>query len=504
MNKSGANPKKTVFYGHSTGAAFLPVLVAALLGLLFFFSSAGAQAASNPKYASIVMDAETGLILHQSNADKILHPASLAKVMTLMLTFDAIERGDLRLRDRVIISRHAANMIPSKLDLPVGSSILVEDAIYALVTKSANDVAVALAEKLGGSEKAFAAQMNRKAKEIGMNRSRFRNASGLHDRNQISTARDIAKMSRYLIKNYPAYYHYFSTRSFTYNGKTYRNHNRLMDRYEGMDGLKTGYISASGFNLAASAVRNNRRLIGVVFGGRTGARRNAHMATLLNRSFAKLDDILIAASAVPIPPRRPDLSYQLAAAGNMLEPASGESDSPLAQGSADTGADTDHGAFDISDEKAATISAKWASINAALQNGTFKALIGEGDYDPAISKRIETGLLAIAALKGDGRNTANTLTEQDNKSESVSIAALTSGWAIQIGAFSSRSRTEAALKKAREQLPASLAGVESMIVPLKTKEGWLFRGRLSGYDKQQAASACQLIESCLMVSPRAF
>lgn len=323
MNERGPDPKKNTFYGRPAGAVFLPAIVAVLLSLAFFFVPASTQAASNPKYASIIMDAETGLILHQSNADKILHPASLAKVMTLMLTFDAIERGDLRLRDRVIISRHAANMIPSKLDLPVGSSILVEDAIYALVTKSANDVAVALAEKLGGSEKAFAAQMNRKAKEIGMSRSRFRNASGLHDRNQISTARDIAKMSRYLIKNYPAYYNYFSTRSFTYNGQTYRNHNRLMDRYEGMDGLKTGYISASGFNLAASAVRNNRRLIGVVFGGRTGASRNAHMATLLNRSFAKLDDILIAANTVPIPPRRPDLSYQLASAGNMLEPASG-------------------------------------------------------------------------------------------------------------------------------------------------------------------------------------
>lgn len=480
------------------------ILAGLMLSCLLVWPAARAEAASNPKYASIVMDADTGLILHQRYADKILHPASLVKAMTLMLTFDAIERGELGLRDRVIISRHAAGMIPSKLDLPAGSSILVEDAIYALVTKSANDVAVALAEKLAGSESAFAARMNRKAREIGMTRSRFRNASGLHDPHQISTARDMAKMSRYLIKNYPAYYHYFSTRSFTYNGKTYRNHNRLMDSYDGMDGLKTGYINASGFNLAASAVRKNRRLIGVVFGGRTGASRNAHMAALLNRSFTRLDDILIAASAVPVPPRRPDMSVVTASLNNDVNPAAGtpaaeeySEDTDIAmieQGSTDAQSP----AAESENENKAAIAAKWASINAALQSGTFKNLIGEGDYDPAISKRIETGLLAIAALK------TGKISESSSQAAAAMAGTETSGWAVQIGAFSSRARTDNALKSAVKNLPAPLANAEPMIVPLKTREGWLFRGRLGGFEKDQAAAACRYIESCMVVSPQAF
>lgn len=436
----------------------------------------GAYAASNPKYASIVMDADTGLILHQSNADKILHPASLVKVMTLILTFDAIERGNLRLRDRIIISRHAASMIPSKLDLPVGASIRVEDAIYALVTKSANDVAVALAEKIAGSESSFTALMNRKAKTIGMTRTRFRNASGLHNPNQISTARDMAKMSRYLIEKYPSYYSYFSTRSFTYNGKTYRNHNRLMDKYDGMDGLKTGYIQASGFNLAASAVRNNKRLIGVVFGGRTAHRRNAHMAALLDKGFSKLDTVLVATHSVPIPKRRPDLSVHMAAL-NDIEPASGDNG--------------DHNS-----------SGKWATINPLLQDGIFRKLIGEGDYDPAISKRIETGLIAITAMK-ENRQKEKTISFHPKELKGLAPVQ-TQSWSIQIGAFSSRTKTDKALQTALHDLPGSLGHAETIIVPLKTNGGWLFRGRLGGYKKDEAIQACKYIESCMLVSPHAY
>ncbi|HOO82389.1 MAG TPA: D-alanyl-D-alanine carboxypeptidase family protein, partial [Alphaproteobacteria bacterium] len=169
-----------------------------------------AFAKGNPKYASIVMDADTGLILHQRYANKSLHPASLTKVMTLLLTFEALEQGRISLNDRVRISNHAANMVPSKLGLSPGSSIRVKDAIYALVTKSANDVAVALAEHLAGSERNFAQRMTLKAHDIGMTRTTFVNASGLHDERQVSTARDMAKMARYVIQVYPEYYRYFS------------------------------------------------------------------------------------------------------------------------------------------------------------------------------------------------------------------------------------------------------------------------------------------------------
>ncbi|MBU0800737.1 MAG: D-alanyl-D-alanine carboxypeptidase, partial [Alphaproteobacteria bacterium] len=238
-----------------------------------------AQAEANPRYASFVMDADTGQVLHQSNADKSLHPASLVKMMTLSMAFDELAAGRLSLRDRITVSKHAASMVPSKLNIPAGGTISVEDAIYALVTKSANDIAVAMGEKIGGTESQFAAMMTRKAREIGMTRTTFKNASGLHNQQQVSSARDMAKLARYIIKNYPQYYTYFSTKEFSYKGNSYHNHNRLMSSYKGMDGMKTGFIGPSGFNLVASAVRNDRRLIGVVFGGRTAASRNAHMAS---------------------------------------------------------------------------------------------------------------------------------------------------------------------------------------------------------------------------------
>ncbi|MBL4805412.1 MAG: D-alanyl-D-alanine carboxypeptidase, partial [Alphaproteobacteria bacterium] len=250
-----------------------------------------AKAAENPKYASIVMDADTGLILRQRYANKSLHPASLTKVMTLLLTFEALESGQMQLKDRIRISNHAASMVPSKLGLKPGSSIRVQDAIYALVTKSANDVAVALAEHHAGSESNFAQRMTAKARAIGMSRTTFRNASGLHDPRQVTTARDMAKMARYVINVHPTYYRYFSRKNFTYAGQTYRNHNRLMDTYPGMDGMKTGYINASGFNLIASAVRGDKRIIGVVFGGRSSRSRNAHMKDILDEGFSKIKNI---------------------------------------------------------------------------------------------------------------------------------------------------------------------------------------------------------------------
>ena len=441
----------------------IPQLMAGLFLLILFSVTlpSMASAKGNPRYASIVMDADTGMILHQRYADKSLHPASLAKIMTLLLTFEAIENGDLSLRDRVVVSRHAASMIPSKLALPVGSSIRVEDAIYALVTKSANDVAVALAEKIAGTESGFAVHMTRKARQIGMNSTTFRNASGLHNKRQVTTARDMAKMAHHVLTRYPGYYHYFSTQRFSYRGKTYRNHNRLMSSYSGMDGFKTGYIGASGFNLVASAKRNNRRIIGVVFGGRTAKSRNAHMKKLLDKGFSDLNHILVA-KIVPIPERKPHKAVQMAS----LSPASGIEDM-----------------------------GRWADLNPMLQNKTFRELIGEGDYDPAETKRLETGLLAIAAIKGvyDGPLL-----------RTASFAPRKSGnWSIQVGAFQSRVKTDNVIKTAQKSLPADLGGASPIIVPLKTRQGWLFRGRLSGFSKQEALRACALLSECLPISPQA-
>lgn len=238
------------------------------------------------KYASIVIDAETGEVLHEANADDRNYPASLTKMMTLYLAFEALEQGRLELTTRLPVSKHAASRPPSKLGLAPGETISVRDVILALITKSANDAAVVMAEGIAGSESAFAQRMTAKARELGMTNTTFRNASGLPHREQVTTARDLAKLSQALLKRFPKYYRYFSTEDFAYKGVVYHNHNRLMSRFEGMDGIKTGFIRASGFNLAASAMRDNRRLIGIVMGGQSARSRDIHMAELLENAFA--------------------------------------------------------------------------------------------------------------------------------------------------------------------------------------------------------------------------
>lgn len=247
----------------------------------------GVEPALAEKYAAFVMDARTGEVLHQDNADEIRHPASLTKMMTLYLAFEALDDGKLSLDQRIPVSSFAESMAPTKLGVRAGQTLLVEHAILGLVTKSANDAAVVLAEAIGGSESQFAAMMTRKARQLGMRSTVFRNASGLPDDDQVTTARDFAMLGRALIQDYPKYYPYFSRRSFAYGGRNLPNHNRLMSRYDGMDGIKTGYIRASGFNLVGSAVRDGRRLIAVVMGGKSAVARDNRMAALLDDAFSR-------------------------------------------------------------------------------------------------------------------------------------------------------------------------------------------------------------------------
>ncbi len=242
----------------------------------------------NPRYAAITIDAQSGKVLHERHADKSLYPASLTKMMTLFLTFEALESGRLHMDKYLTVSRRAVNQQPSKLGLKVGERITVKQAILALVTRSANDVAVAMAETIGGSEAGFARMMNERAASLGMRNTHFRNPHGLPNPAQKSTARDMAILARALMQYFPQHYHFFKTERFTYKGQTIQSHNRLMQRFPGMDGLKTGYTIASGFNLAASAVQNNRRIITIVFGGRTAASRDQHVATLMNTGFTAL------------------------------------------------------------------------------------------------------------------------------------------------------------------------------------------------------------------------
>jgi len=291
----------------------------AILALLMFVGSQ-AQAARHPRYhahahhaavglgsvlvgESIVIDVDSGQVLNAENADAITYPASLTKMMTLYLTFEALNAGRLRLDQYLPVSYEAASRSPTKLGLRPGESVAVQDLILGLVTRSANDAATVLAEGLAGNEPAFAAHMTSKARQLGMNNTTYRNASGLPDPDQYTTARDEAQLALALYRDFPKDYRYFSTREFYFRGKTIHNHNHLLDWYEGADGIKTGYIGASGFNLAASAVRNGHRLIGVIMGGPSAGTRDREMAVLLDRGFEEVGagTTMIAHREAPLP-----------------------------------------------------------------------------------------------------------------------------------------------------------------------------------------------------------
>jgi D-alanyl-D-alanine carboxypeptidase len=247
----------------------------------YYVRHASHSESSGPPYAAIVVDANTGTVLHADNPDEPRHPASLTKIMTLYLLFERLEAGKLRLDTPLSVSAHAADQAPTKLGLRPDQTIVVEDAIRGLVTKSANDAAVVIAEAIGGDEHEFAEMMTRKARALGMSRTVYLNASGLPNDEQITTARDQALLGRVIQERFPRYYTYFSTPSFTYRGVSMRNHNQLLGRVEGVDGIKTGYTQASGYNLVASVRRGNRHLVSVVLGGSSAGARDARMRSLI-------------------------------------------------------------------------------------------------------------------------------------------------------------------------------------------------------------------------------
>jgi D-alanyl-D-alanine carboxypeptidase len=264
------------------------------------------EPAYTPPYAAIVLDANSGNVLHADKADELRHPASLTKIMTLYLLFERLEAGKIRLDTQIPVSEHASVQAPTKLGLKPGETIAVEDAIEAMVTKSANDAAVAVAEALGGSEREFADLMTLKAHALGMGRTVYRNASGLPNDEQVTTARDQALLGRAVAERFPRYYRYFETPSFTYHGETMRNHNHLLGHVDGMDGIKTGYTEASGFNLVASVRRNNRHIVSVVMGGTSAGARDARMRNLI-------EEYIVAAA----PPK----TQVAGIAGSKAEPA---------------------------------------------------------------------------------------------------------------------------------------------------------------------------------------
>ncbi|WP_234703849.1 D-alanyl-D-alanine carboxypeptidase [Rhodospirillum centenum] len=396
------------------------------------------------KYASIVIDAETGEILHAASADTRNFPASMTKMMTLYMTFDALDARKLTLDQRLKVSSRAAGMAPSKLGLKPGETIRTEDCILSLVTKSANDCAVVLAEAIGGTETEFARMMTDRARALGMRRTTFRNASGLPNAGQLSTARDMARLAQALIQDHAKYYPYFSTRQFTYKGVTHGNHNRLMARYRGMDGLKTGFIRASGFNLAASAVRDGRRLIGVVFGGETAVWRDNHMADLLDKAFEGRATPMLVASAERV---------QAPGKASRRTPAS---PTPGRK----------------PDESGSVVTAMANAAEAVARSAGDLQLVSSAIAAPA----------APAAKKAPG------------------------GWGIQVGAFNDRSASQRAVANATQRAPALLDRAIPHVMEVSTGKGSLYRARLMGLDEKTARRACAQLakagQGCLTVPPQ--
>ena len=273
--------------------------------LFFIVISSSAKA----KYASFIINENTKRIYHNTNADTRNYPASLTKIMTLYMVFDALKNKKISMNTKFKISKRAARQPPSKLNLSAGSNITVKNAILALITKSANDVATVVAENLGKSERNFAKLMTKKARKLGMTRTTFKNASGLPNRGQLSTARDMAVLGIAIRKNHPNFFKLFKTKSFVYKGIKYTNHNNLLSNYSGTDGIKTGYTNASGFNLVASVERNGQRIIGVVFGGKKARSRDKHMINLLNKYFKTSPSKPLVRIAKPseIPKARPKI-----------------------------------------------------------------------------------------------------------------------------------------------------------------------------------------------------
>jgi D-alanyl-D-alanine carboxypeptidase len=245
------------------------------------------QPSYSPAFSSIIVDGNSGAVLTANNPDASRHPASLTKIMTLYLLFERLDAGKIKLDTEMDVSEHASEQAPTKLGLRPGQTIKVEDAIKGLVTRSANDAAVVIAEAIAGDEDDFAGLMTRKARALGMTRTVYRNASGLPNDAQVTTARDQATLGRAIQDRFPRHYRYFSTSAFNYHGRSIRNHNKLLGTVEGVDGIKTGYTRASGFNLVTSMRRGNRHLVGVVLGGRSGGSRDAIMRNLLAENLEK-------------------------------------------------------------------------------------------------------------------------------------------------------------------------------------------------------------------------
>lgn len=403
--------------------------------------------AQEPKYAAIVIDANSGEVLYDKRADSPRYPASVTKVMTLYLTFEALSEGRLKLTDRVVMSPRAAAQAPTKIGIPSGDSLSVDEAIKAMTVKSANDVAVAMAERLAGSESRFAALMTLRGQELGMRNSRFVNASGLPDSRQISSARDLAILSRATMRDFPQYYSYFSVKGFYFRGNYVKGHNRLLDSMEGFDGLKTGYTNASGFNLAGSAVRDGRRLIAVVLGGPSTAWRDNNMEDLLLTGF----DVM----------KRRSRGERTTIAANIYED---EPSGPIERPSVEQGDGDQAG---------------------------LKIVLTENPRTPPV--KVAPTMRAAQDIKPTTKAVAQKTAAKKPKGE----------WGVQVGAFKSKSLANDQLKLVRSRFAKMVADAEGAV---EGAAGGAFRAQFQGLTSDAAREACSALKAkrmpCMVLSPR--
>ncbi len=480
------------------------------LGFLFTLAVAismfSTPAAAGPKYAGIVVDAKSGKVLYSEDPDGLRYPASLTKMMTLYLTFEALESGRISLDTQVPVSAHAAAEPPSKLGVRAGGSVSVDQAIRALVTRSANDIATALGEFVGGSEERFASLMTSKARALGMTRTTYRNANGLPNTAQMTTARDQARLGMALRQHFPQYYGYFSIRSFDFGRQTIGNHNRLVGTVRGVDGIKTGYTRAAGSNLATSAQIDGRSIVAVVLGSRSSAARDATMRKLVADYLPEASRggnanlIAQAAPAAPAPsaPVRsaPAVAATQSDARQMaafdLPPSGPRPGTRYAEQQAAALAPAAASAYAAEPEQKKVIT---QAMNSAMA-GAAAVPTPAPEYMPARTEEV----VAHRA----GRSTVDDVTTASTKVSAVSAKATQSaaaasiasnGWVIQIGASPNQKQAQDLLQNAQDKGGKVLRSAKPFTVAFSNNGEQIYRARFGGFDDQKTAiDACNVLK----------
>jgi D-alanyl-D-alanine carboxypeptidase (penicillin-binding protein 5/6) len=463
---------------------FLTLLLIAGLAITPTTPPLIAQSSDNARYAAIVVDAESGEVLFARHADSRRYPASITKVMTLYLTFEALSEGKVRLDDVLTVSPGAASQPPSKLGLAAGQTITLDNAMRATAVRSANDMAVAIAEHVGGSEARFAARMTLKAQELGMTQTRYVNPNGLPDARQLTSARDLAILARAVMRDYPQYYRYFGLHDWVYEGREYRNTNGLLRGGSGYDGMKTGYTNASGYNLAASAVRDGRRLITIVLGGRSTASRNQHVAALMDTGFEV---------------ERARAGGQIIQVAQTFFEARGFGIGPDSSGPVEYAAvaGEDDGEAGPGPGSLASGGVAYASLPASPPP--------PARVTPAPSERIVAGRPAdvTAILNGGTAEPARAAPPRAAAPPAREPARPAAGrWSVQVGAFRDEAVARDWLTEVNRRFRGQFAAAERSV---QNAEGW-YRSRFTGMTEQAARGACDALAerrvTCMVVRPQ--